>query len=78
MGKPGPRWTGEEIQKLKSLAQKHPAKVIAHELGRSVGALAVKAHELKLSLRLKGSGQNPSSSGRAQGSPELRDQSANE
>ena len=53
MSKPGRRWTGEDIQKLKSLAQKYPTASIAGQLGRSVSALAVKAHELKLSLRVR-------------------------
>jgi hypothetical protein len=53
MSKPGRRWTGEDIQKLKSLAQKYPTASIAGQLGRSVSALAVKAHELKVSLRVK-------------------------
>jgi hypothetical protein len=62
MTKPGPRWTREDIHKLKTLAQNYPAASIANELGRSVGALAVKAHQLKLSLRLrKKDGVAPSS-----------------
>ena len=47
------RWSGDDISKLKMLAQKHPAATIAEQLGRSPAALAVKAHELKLSLKLK-------------------------
>jgi hypothetical protein len=47
------RWTQEEISKLKSMAQKYPAATIAKELGRGFSATAVKAHELKVSLRLK-------------------------
>jgi hypothetical protein len=47
------RWTPEEISKLKSMAQMYPAAKIANELGRGAAAVAVKAHELKLSLRLK-------------------------
>ena len=56
MGRPGPLWTPEDIQTLKTLAQKYPTAAIANQLGRSVGALAVKAHQLKLSLRLKKKG----------------------
>jgi hypothetical protein len=48
------RWTAEDIAKLKTLAQKLPPSTIAAQLGRSVGATAVKAHELKLSLRMPG------------------------
>jgi hypothetical protein len=47
------RWTPEEISKLKSMAQKYPAAKIAEALGRGHSAVLVKAHELKLSLRLK-------------------------
>ena len=47
------RWSGDDISKLKMLAQKYPAATIAKELGRSPAALAVKAHELKLSLKLQ-------------------------
>jgi hypothetical protein len=47
------RWTADDIAKLKTLAQKLPPAEIAAKLGRSPSALAVKAHELKLSLRTK-------------------------
>ncbi len=47
------RWTPDEISKLKSMAQKHPAAKIAEELGRGVSATFVKAHELKVSLRYR-------------------------
>jgi hypothetical protein len=35
------------------MAQKYPTALIATALGRGVGATAVKAHQLKLSLRMK-------------------------
>jgi hypothetical protein len=41
------RWTTDDIAKLKNLAQRHQAK-----LERSVAATTLKAHELKLSLRM--------------------------
>ena len=44
-------WTKDEIAKLKSLAGKLSIEEIAVELGRSPGATAVKACNLKLSLR---------------------------
>ena len=44
-------WTEYEISKLKSLASKLPVKDIAAELGRSLGATVLKAHQLRLSLR---------------------------
>ncbi len=46
-------WTEKEITRLKSLAQTMPCADIASELGRSTAALAVKAHQLKLSLKVK-------------------------
>ena len=46
------RWTADEVEKLKTMAQKCPAAKIAAELGRGRSAAAVKAHELKLSLRM--------------------------
>jgi len=56
------RWTADEIAMLKNLAQKYPAAAIAGQLGRSAAATAIKAHELKLSLRIQrrsGEGQTP-------------------
>jgi bifunctional pyridoxal-dependent enzyme with beta-cystathionase and maltose regulon repressor activities len=47
-------WTADDIAKLKNMAEKHSTATIARELGRSVAATAVKAHELKLSLRMPG------------------------
>lgn len=46
-------WTEVDIARLKRMAQKMPSTEIASELGRSTAALAVKAHQLKLSLRMK-------------------------
>ena len=54
------RWTADDIANLKNLAQKHPTAEIAAQLGRSPSATSVKAHELKLSLRM------PSESDQAQ------------
>jgi hypothetical protein len=47
------RWSGDDIAKLKSLAHKYPTAAIAAQLGRSTAATIVKAHELKLSLRVR-------------------------
>jgi|tagenome__1003787_1003787.scaffolds.fasta_scaffold20041934_1 hypothetical protein len=44
-------WKEEDIAKLKAMAGKVPGERIAAELGRTLGALAVKACELGLSLR---------------------------
>ena len=46
-------WTDDDIAKLKAMAQKFPTAKIAADLGRSIGATIVKAHELKLSLRVQ-------------------------
>ena len=45
-------WTEEDIAKLKQMAQKKPPSEIAAALGRSIGATCVKAHQLKVSLRM--------------------------
>ena len=47
------RWTAEDIAKLKNMAGRHPAARIAAELGRGPSATRVKAHLLKISLRLR-------------------------
>jgi hypothetical protein len=46
-------WTADDIAKLKDMAQKHPTAAIAAEFGRTSAAVAVKANELKLSLRIR-------------------------
>ena len=46
-------WTDEDVARLKAMAQKFPTAKIARDLGRSIGATLVKAHQLKLSLRIK-------------------------
>jgi hypothetical protein len=45
------RWTASDIEKLQEMAGKQPRKKIAAELGRAPGAIAVKAHQLRISLR---------------------------
>ena len=45
-------WTEEDIAKLKQMARRKPPAEIAVALGRSIGATSVKAHQLKLSLRM--------------------------
>jgi hypothetical protein len=46
------RWTADDIAKLQNLAQKQRCEAIAAELGRSPSATAVKAHQLRLSLKV--------------------------
>ena len=48
------RWTADDIAKLKNMAQKEPSANIAAQLGRSLGATAVKAQG-----RLPGGGAGP-------------------
>jgi hypothetical protein len=45
-------WTAEEIETLKRLAGKRSPAEIAAELGRTPGSLAVKAHQIKISLKV--------------------------
>jgi hypothetical protein len=45
------RWTASEIEKLQEMAGKQPREKIAAELGRGPGAIAIKAHQLGISLR---------------------------
>ncbi len=46
------RRSDEEVAKLRTMAQKYPTAAIAAQLGRSTAATVVKAHQLKLSLRV--------------------------
>jgi hypothetical protein len=46
------RWTEDDIAKLKDMAQKYPTAQIASQLGRGISATRVKAHLLRLSLRM--------------------------
>ena len=46
-------WTDDDVTRLKAMARKFPTAKIAADLGRSIGAVIVKAYELKLSLRVK-------------------------
>jgi hypothetical protein len=47
------RWSTDDLAKLKNMAQKFPAAHIAAELGRGLSATMVKAHQLRVSLRVK-------------------------
>ena len=44
-------WTEDDVARLKAMAGKVPRQEIAAELGRTVGATAVEASKLGLSLR---------------------------
>jgi hypothetical protein len=47
----GKRWTDQDIDELKRMAEQYPAPKIAEIMDRSVGGVTFKAHQLKLSLR---------------------------
>ncbi|MBR1193822.1 hypothetical protein JQ634_30740 [Bradyrhizobium sp. AUGA SZCCT0240] len=47
----GKRWTDEDIQDLRKLAQRHPIPKIAEIMNRTVGGIVFKAHKLKVSLK---------------------------
>ena len=47
----GRRWTEQDINELKHLAQRYSAPRIAELTNRTVGGVAFKAHQLKLPLR---------------------------
>ena len=45
-------WTSDDIAKLTCMAQKYPTSEIAKALGRGLSATVMKAHTLRISLRL--------------------------
>lgn len=57
------RWTTSDIEKLKAMAGKHSRQKIASELERGQSAISVKAHQLRISLRVKGL-PDPTAAGR--------------
>ena len=48
------RWTDQDIEKLKFMAQLYPAHRIAEMTNRTLGGIVFKAHELKIALRHPG------------------------
>jgi len=46
------RWSADDVARLRQLAGIHPRNAIAAGLDRAPSALAVKAHQLKVSLRV--------------------------
>ena len=44
-------WTSEDLETLKAMAGNHRREEIAAELNRGVSSVAVKAHQLGISLR---------------------------
>ena len=53
MLQPARSWTAEEIEKLKAMAGKLSTDKIAEQLGRGPMAIAMKAHQLRVSLRTR-------------------------
>jgi hypothetical protein len=47
------RWTDDDIAKLQSMARRYPTAQIAAALGRGISTTVMKAHELRISLRMK-------------------------
>ena len=47
------RWSADDVAKLQNMAQKYPAVQIAAELGRDLSATMMKAHELRISLKME-------------------------
>jgi hypothetical protein len=47
------RWTDKDIAKLQNMARRYPTAPIAAALGRGISATVMKAHELRISLRMK-------------------------
>jgi hypothetical protein len=60
----GRRWTEKDVDDLRRMSQKLPAPLIAEIIDRTVGAVAFKAQQLKLSLPTR------------QGRPNLRENRA--
>jgi hypothetical protein len=57
------RWSADDVAKLRQLAGIHPHNAIAAHLDRAPSALAVKAHQLKGSLRVVRDNEAPTISG---------------
>jgi hypothetical protein len=58
------RWSADDVTKLRQLlAGIHPRNAIAAHLGRAPSALAVKAHQLKVSLKVVRDNEAPTISG---------------
>jgi hypothetical protein len=53
------RWTEAEVAKLKSMAGNYPVEQIAQEIGRGISATVMKAHDLRVSLRMHPKPERP-------------------
>ena len=57
------RWSAEDIEDLKTLAQNYSVQAIAEKMDRSVGGVAFKAHQLGLPLKARSQAIGPESTG---------------
>ena len=64
------RWSSDDIEKLKAMAGKYSREQIAAELERGPSAIAVKAHQLRISLQCKGLAGQPAHAHGPSSSPE--------
>jgi hypothetical protein len=57
-------WTENDLARLRHMAERYPAELIAERLGRRLREINMKAHELRISLKPKfGSGLDPGPAG---------------
>ena len=54
------RWSAEDIDELRNLAQKYSVQAIAERMDRTVGGVAFKAHQLGVPLKSRGQAADPS------------------
>lgn len=54
----GRRWTPQEIDQLKKMAQRYPAPKIAELFDRTVGGVMFKASQLKIIIRSRRQNQD--------------------
>jgi hypothetical protein len=53
------RWSAEDIDELKNLAQKYSVQAIAEKMDRTVGGVAFKAHQLGVPLKSRAQAGDP-------------------
>ena len=57
-------WTEGDVARLRYMAERYPAELIAERLGRRLLEISIKAHDLRISLKPKlGSGLDPGPAG---------------
>lgn len=53
------RWSADDINELRNLAQEYSVQAIAEKMDRSVGGVAFKAHQLGLPLKSRAQASDP-------------------